>query len=80
MAVCPYFKKSDLIFYAQKVLCSNYVCMEMIFLCVIWANSHLWSVSKFLFDFLGPNYGLFEKIEPEFGQNFRHDHNQPCTN
>ena len=46
----------------------------------IWANSHLWSVSKFLFDFLGPNYGLFKKIEPEFGQNFRHDHNQPCTN
>ncbi len=46
----------------------------------IWANSHLWSVSKFLFDFLGPNYGLFKKIEPEFGQNFRHDHNQPFTN
>ena len=40
----------------------------------------LWSVSKFLFDFLGPNYGLFKKLEPEFGQNFRHDHNQPCTN
>ena len=46
----------------------------------IWANSHLWSVSKFFFDFLGPNYGLFKKLEPEFGQNFRHDHNQPCTN
>jgi hypothetical protein len=29
---------------------------------------------KFLFDFLGPNYGLFKKIEPKFGQNFRHDH------
>jgi hypothetical protein len=39
----------------------------------IWANSHLWSVSKFLFDFLGPNYGLLKKIEPEFGKNFRHD-------
>jgi hypothetical protein len=35
---------------------------------------------KSFFDFLGPNYGLFKKIEPEFGQNFRHDHNQPCTN
>ena len=46
----------------------------------IWANSHLWSVSKFFFDFLGPNYGLFKKKEPEFGQNFRQDHNQPCTN
>jgi hypothetical protein len=46
----------------------------------VWANSHLWSVSKFFFDFLGPNYGLFKKLEPEFGQNFRHDHNQPCTN
>ena len=45
----------------------------------IWANSHLWSVSKFLFDFLGPNYGLFKEKEPEFGKNFRHDHNQPCT-
>ena len=32
------------------------------------------------FDFLGPNYGLFKKLEPEFGQNFQHDHNQPCTN
>jgi hypothetical protein len=31
------------------------------------ANSHLWSVSKFLFDFLGPNYSLFKgKIEPDF--------------
>ena len=46
----------------------------------LWANSHLWSVSNFFFDFLGPNYGLFKKLEPEFGQNFRHDHNQPCTN
>jgi hypothetical protein len=45
----------------------------------IWANSHLWSVSKFLFDFLGPNYGLFKKVEPEFGQNFRHDHKWPST-
>jgi len=35
---------------------------------------------KFLLDFLGPNYGLFKKLEHEFGQNFRHDHNQQCTN
>ena len=50
----------------------------MLLFFLIWANSHLWSVSKFFFDFLGPNYGLFKKLEPEFGQNFRHDHNQPC--
>ncbi len=37
----------------------------------ILANSHLWSVSEFLFDFLG------KKLEPEFGQNFRHDHKWP---
>jgi hypothetical protein len=35
--------------------------------------------NKLLFDFLGPNYGLFKKIEPEFGQNFRHDHKWPST-
>jgi hypothetical protein len=46
---------------------------------ILWAISHLWSVSKFLFDFLGPNYGRLKKIEPEFDQNFRHDHKWPST-